>query len=191
MENKKTNALRDLINQKEKENSNVLLHIIWILFAVAGLIVLGYFLWQISSEYTISPFNNNNVDLGATGQVGDFIGGLVGALWAFSGIILFFLALKLQRDELNLTRDVLIDSAQTQKDTQAVMEEQLRSLKYNSNLETLNYLINDHTKTIARINSKGLINQIEEQERTRLENEILAARKKLLTMAKTIIDENK
>jgi hypothetical protein len=39
--------------------------------------------------------------------------GLVGALWAFAGIIFFYLALKLQKDELKLSRAVLRDSVQT------------------------------------------------------------------------------
>lgn len=36
---------------------------------------------------------------------GEFIGGLSGTLWALTGVFLFFVAILLQRQELNATRD--------------------------------------------------------------------------------------
>lgn len=41
------------------------------------------------------------------GQLGDFIGGLVGSLWAFAGVVLFYVALTEQREDININRDTL------------------------------------------------------------------------------------
>ena len=57
-------------------------------------------------------FNNNDVDMSATGQVGDFIGGFAGALWSLAGILLFYSALRLQRKEFALQRKELHDQRQ-------------------------------------------------------------------------------
>jgi len=179
---------QELDEKKEFSWSTFGLNIVWILFSGLGIAVFYYYMKELWVDY--SPFIDGEVYIEKTAQVGDFIGGLVGALWAFAGIILFYLALKLQKDELKLSRAVLRDSVQAQKDTKEVMKEQLNSLKYNSNLETLNYLINDHIKTIAKINSKGLINQEEEDKRQKLQSEINQAREKLLNMAKEIIKKN-
>ena len=37
-----------------------------------------------------------------TGQTGDFVGGIVGTLWSFAGMLLFYLSLNLQRETLKI-----------------------------------------------------------------------------------------
>jgi|TARA_B110000908_G_scaffold79389_1_gene95152 hypothetical protein len=46
--------------------------------------------------------NGEQFDQQLTGVIGDFIGGVIGTVWSFAGVILFFLALRLQSKELNL-----------------------------------------------------------------------------------------
>ena len=46
--------------------------------------------------------NRWQIDKDLTGMVGDFVGGIVGTLWSLTGVILFFLALRLQSKELSL-----------------------------------------------------------------------------------------
>lgn len=63
--------------------------IILIFFGV-GLFALGLvlFIWI---EFQLSfntPINNEKI-----GQFGDFIGGIVGSIWALAGVILFYVAL--------------------------------------------------------------------------------------------------
>lgn len=50
---------------------------------------------------------SENIDPSTSGQFGDFIGGVVGALWALAGVILFYSALRLQRKDLNDQREEL------------------------------------------------------------------------------------
>ncbi|MFT6480485.1 MAG: hypothetical protein ACJAVP_003647 [Spirosomataceae bacterium] len=45
--------------------------------------------------------------MNATGQVGDFIGGVVGSLWSLVSVILFYRALTLQREDLQNQRKEL------------------------------------------------------------------------------------
>jgi len=59
------------------------------------------FFIKLSGHFDIS---GNEILMNETGQVGDFIGGLVGSIWALAGVLLFFSALKLQREEFRLQR---------------------------------------------------------------------------------------
>ena len=45
-----------------------------------------------------------------TGQVGDFIGGVIGSVWALAGVFLYFSALKLQQQELKSQREEMATS---------------------------------------------------------------------------------
>lgn len=93
---------------KSKENSDWearVLYIISAIFAFSGIFVIVIFLGSLSKSYTV--WGDLPLALDKTGQVGDFIGGVVGALWSFTGVLLFYLSLKLQRKEFELQRDEL------------------------------------------------------------------------------------
>lgn len=81
------------------------LMIIAIGFILSGIVILFLFLYFLSLEYSI--WGKNKIQLDKTSQVGDFIGGLVGSLWSFAGVILFYLTLVLQRKEFAAQRQVL------------------------------------------------------------------------------------
>lgn len=66
-----------------------------------GLAILLGFLFKLSSNYTILE---NNIDLDKTGQVGSFVGGVIGTIWTLTGILLFYAALRLQSKELKENR---------------------------------------------------------------------------------------
>lgn len=69
-----------------------------------GLIILVVFIVNICGTYVIS--NELSKDhMAQTGQVGDFIGGVVGSVWALAGVLLYFSALKLQQQELKSQRE--------------------------------------------------------------------------------------
>lgn len=57
--------------------------------------------------------NHPHIDLGSPidaakwGQFGDFISGLVGSLWALAGVILFYVALHDQREDIRINRKAL------------------------------------------------------------------------------------
>lgn len=76
-----------------------------VFFAISGLVVIVFFLSSLSKSYTV--LGGQPLALTETGQVGDFIGGVVGALWSFTGVLLFYMSLRLQRKEFELQRDEL------------------------------------------------------------------------------------
>ena len=94
---------------KKKDNiSIVLIGISWFLI-LSGIIVIGYYLIDLSIYFKIR--GSIQPDIEKTGQVGDFIGGIVGSLWALAGVFLLFLTLrisnkqfKLQQNEMKLQR---------------------------------------------------------------------------------------
>lgn len=68
---------------------------------VIGLTIFISFLVKLSNEYTIS---GKHILIAETGQVGDFIGGVVGAVWSLTGVLLFYATLRLQSRELSENR---------------------------------------------------------------------------------------
>jgi len=61
----------------------------WSLLAVGILIIGVFFLFSFNDGYTI--FGENFIEYDKTGQVGDFIGGIVGTIFALLGTILIYL----------------------------------------------------------------------------------------------------
>lgn len=68
-----------------------------------GLLVLVGFLCLINKTYNIGG-KLTSEEMAQTGQVGDFIGGVIGSVWALAGVFLYFSALKLQQQELKSQR---------------------------------------------------------------------------------------
>lgn len=76
----------------------------WLSLGGLLLIVLGVGLFLFKES--LFSFNKE-IDAQKFGQFGDFIGGVVGSLWAFTGVLLFYFALQLQRKEIQLQREDL------------------------------------------------------------------------------------
>ena len=71
-----------------------------IIFGITVIIIsILLFIYKTTFDFS-SPIDSNKFS-----QFGDFIGGLIGPLWALAGVILFYLALKLQTKQLNLQQD--------------------------------------------------------------------------------------
>ena len=70
-----------------------------------GLVILGWALYQfhLLDEQDTSPDDLNT----RFGQFGEFIGGIVGSLWALAGVFLFFATLTYQKREFQLQRSEL------------------------------------------------------------------------------------
>jgi len=71
------------------------LYILALLFVVSGLLVSVYFFLKLQTEYTV--FGNQSILLDKSGQVGDFLGGVVGTIFSLSGFILLIVTLSEQR----------------------------------------------------------------------------------------------
>lgn len=76
----------------------IILFVVALVLVATGFFTLFKFIAIISDAgYSIG---SENISFEVTGQVGDFIGGVIGSIWALSGVILFFLAIRLQSNEL-------------------------------------------------------------------------------------------
>ncbi len=76
---------------------------------IIGLFILGKFLYLINETYNIGG-KLTPEEMAQTGQVGDFIGGVIGSVWALAGVFLYFSALKLQQQELKSQREEMATS---------------------------------------------------------------------------------
>lgn len=74
-----------------------LLEILAITFLIVGAIIFAYFICNIYSYYNLK---SGVLDMPGTGQVGDFVGGVVGAFWALASTLFFYNALQLQNIQL-------------------------------------------------------------------------------------------
>jgi len=83
---------------KNEKTSMVLIFsgILLIVFAIIT------FLWMDFDFNINSPINS-----GKFGQFGDFIGGIVGSLWALAGVLLFYIALNEQRKDFKTNKETL------------------------------------------------------------------------------------
>lgn len=75
------------------------LEVIAYVITFIGVVVMIIFLINLSSTYGIGGYLSTD-DMAATGQVGDFMGGVIGSLWALAGVFLYFSAVKMQNKEL-------------------------------------------------------------------------------------------
>ncbi len=63
---------------------------------------IAFFLWK-------SNFNiDNTIDHAKFGTFGDFVGGVLGSIWALAGVLLFYIALKDQKEDIRLNREALL-----------------------------------------------------------------------------------
>ena len=69
------------------------------LITFIGFIVIIVFVICLCSNYRIGG-HLSDAEMAITGQVGDFMGGVIGSIWALAGVFLYFSAVKMQNTEL-------------------------------------------------------------------------------------------
>ena len=67
------------------------------------LLLISIFIFIVFSEWEFSFI----IDEAIIGQFGDFVGGVIGCIIAFIGIILYYEALKTQREDIKISRELL------------------------------------------------------------------------------------
>ena len=72
---------------------------LWMSLGLLPLII--FFLWE--NNYSI----NAPIDDGKFGTFGDFVGGVLGSIWSLCGVLLFYSALKEQREDFNTNKQAL------------------------------------------------------------------------------------
>lgn len=91
-------------------------------------IVITSIIFIVYGDWTFS----NSLNESKVGQFGDFIGGVVGSLFALSGVILYYVALKEQRKEIGLSQDALnlqIEALNHQVDEFKAQKEELEETR--------------------------------------------------------------
>tara|TARA_B100000508_G_scaffold141096_1_gene146793 strand:- start:2759 stop:3871 length:1113 start_codon:yes stop_codon:yes gene_type:complete len=96
------------------------------------------FIWK--SHLSISE----EIQSDKVGQFGDFVGGVVGSIWALAGVILFYSALTLQRKEFRLQRREL-------KETRDVFQKQSDNFKTQQRENTFFNLLENHRNLVNSI----------------------------------------
>lgn len=78
-------------------------NLVWLLTIISFLLGLIFFyisLDKFSDFFKIS--DGSSIDMAETAQIGDFIGGILGPIWSLTGVMLFYLALRYQQEDLRI-----------------------------------------------------------------------------------------
>lgn len=102
------------------------------------------------------------LDMAITGQVGDFVGGLVGSIWTLASIILFVAALKMQGDEIKIQQQEIKNQTEEFRSSRInnlIFKQAEVSNSYLSKI-TFFYQNNSYNGYNALINLKGAIDRM-------------------------------
>ncbi len=130
------NFIKNILNKIFVQKDTISLILFFSLLLLLG--ASSLFLWN--REFFIW---NGTIDEGLLGTLGDFIGGIIGSIWALIGVILFYLALKEQRKDIKTNQKALnkqIDALKVQtkefglqkvelRESRSVFKEQAKTLK--------------------------------------------------------------
>lgn len=134
-----------------------------IYFGLAVIVIaIGLFLWR----ENLSTDNHVNED--KLGAFGSFVSGMAGTVWALAGVLLFYVALKEQRRDIEMNRDALqlqVEALNQQikefelqrielEETRKVFEEQTETQRLQRFEQTLFQLLHLHTETVQNLSSK-------------------------------------
>ena len=91
----------------------------------AGALLIGFVMFC----YKDSLFQfQEQIKSDKIGQLGDFVGGIAGSIWALAGVILFYVALQSQKEALNdqkLATQATIDAVEKQNDSLKLQIEEI------------------------------------------------------------------
>jgi hypothetical protein len=116
-------------------------------FGVLGLIVLIISIFLFNNGETFNQHLKVNSE--KFGSYGSFISGTVGTLWSLVSVILFYLTLRLQRNELSLQRDELELTRNELVGQKNQMIQQNETLKHQQFENTFFQLLNTHGNIIS------------------------------------------
>ncbi len=131
MKNKYNYLLIKMKNKKDKTAPIIRFSYEKIAFAFiwSGLLIIILAILAIYfREYNFLGLNTESFEL--LGQFGEYVGGLVGSIWALAGVILFYETLRFQRTELKMQREEL------QNQRSEIMEQTRQYIIQNQTLMT-------------------------------------------------------
>lgn len=139
-----------MLNQR----NSVRLLILGLVLFILGLVL---FIWK---DYTVDTAKKINSE--KIGQLGDFIGGVIGSIWSLAGVILFYVALTEQRIDIQTNQQTLntqvealnqqIKEFELQREelaeTRKVLKEQSITQKYQRFENTFFQLLRTHNDIV-------------------------------------------
>jgi hypothetical protein len=108
------------MEQNRKNAKNIYRFALFLLLLLIPIIIL--YLWN--NTYTLSA----PIDNGKFGTFGDFVGGVLGSIWSLCGILLFYSALREQREDFRTNSDALlkqVDALEIQSEEFRLQREEL------------------------------------------------------------------
>ena len=130
---------------QQDKGHNYLLWIAGVVFFV-GLLPFLYGLWR----------GYCGPDEWLHGTTGDFIGGIAGSLWALTGVVLFYAALRAQRQELRATHISIKQNREENELTRREFELQNQTLKLQRFENTFFNMLSIHHQIVNSIDRKGV-----------------------------------
>lgn len=128
--------------------TGILLLIISIFSIFIGLYIVFQFCSTLSTSFSIAK-EANQIDKETTQLAAEYMSGVVGTIWSFAGVILFFLALRLQSKELSLQLQEL-------KDTRNVFTTQQFESTFFNLLKTQNDIRQGIVYQVDNYNEQGM-----------------------------------
>ena len=113
---------------KKKNNDLDILEKCFRIIALGLLIIgLGVFVWFITELPIGYKYWNFGVNFDLASKIGDFLGGVVGTIWSLAGILLFFLALRLQRKDLSQQIEFQQNELKEQRNVLILQQKELKN----------------------------------------------------------------
>ncbi len=138
------------------EKTSKLLLFFGIMLLITGIVI---FVWNETFTF------NTKINSEKVSHFGDYVGGIIGSIWSLAGVILFYIALTEQREDIKINRNTLNIQVETLKqqikefelqreelsETRKVFKEQSETLKIQRFENTLFQLINLHHEIIDKL----------------------------------------
>src|SRR5690554_470101 len=86
---------------------NKLIRVLWVISIILGLYLLAKFTINTFSYFSLLYYNEKCVDLEKFAQIGDFIGGFIGTIFSFVGLILLIDTLRSQLNDSKKNRELI------------------------------------------------------------------------------------
>ncbi|HEV7645138.1 MAG TPA: putative phage abortive infection protein [Pyrinomonadaceae bacterium] len=96
-----------------------------VVLIISGLVISGIYVYLLLNTFNIK----SEPDIAKFGAFGDFIGGVIGSLWALAGVFLFFQALKDQRKDTEINIEQLQLQIKGLEESKLTAEEQNKLLQ--------------------------------------------------------------
>lgn len=149
----------EISNSNEKD-SNLLFRIVIISLTIIGIVSLLLIVISMANHYTLALSKESSIDVSSTAALGAILSGIVSPIVSLIAVILYVQALKLQRNDLELQRQELVETRKIHEQNVTEFKKTSEALdiqsKYTMQQEWKNefYIILNHFKDTITIETK-------------------------------------